>query len=258
MDRRRWPSFVADDVRAAFDSVPLARLMQVVQKHLPDDGLVAFLSHLVGQQGRGLRQGGALSPLLLNLYLHQVLDRKWVKAHPDRPLLRYADDPLVLCESEQGAREARGEMEALLKSAATPLKGEQEQAVKDARQGWDWLGLHFQLMDRGLEVTVAEAAWGSLRQQMEELHLQDDAALHAEEAIRGWVSYLAPSVTDIDVEEASGRVELTAGELDLTEGTDRDGFRKLWRRPACYPQADTQPDGLETCPLSGTGHWLDS
>ena len=46
------------------------------------------------------READPLSPLLLNLYLHHLLDVRWRTLHPDSPLLRYADDLLLLCRMQ--------------------------------------------------------------------------------------------------------------------------------------------------------------
>src|SRR5262249_46045260 len=103
--------WVAVDIKDAFGSVPLNRLLDVVGKYLPDGELVKFLKVVLGGSKRpGLRQGGALSPLMLNLYLHHLLDTRWRELHPELPLLRYADDLLIVCPSREQAHEAYDEL----------------------------------------------------------------------------------------------------------------------------------------------------
>src|SRR5262245_28500151 len=88
-------SWVAVDIKSAFNCVPLKRLLDIVGKPLPDEELVNFLKVILsGSKQPGLRQGGPLSPMLLNIYLHHLLDAPWRDLHPHLPLLRYADDVL--------------------------------------------------------------------------------------------------------------------------------------------------------------------
>jgi leucyl-tRNA synthetase len=94
--------------------VPQRRLLDVLTKHVPGDGMTRLLEAvIVTPQGRGVPQGGCLSPLLLNVYLHHHLDRVWLRRHPGKPLVRVADDLLVLCSSWQEAAGARAALESL-------------------------------------------------------------------------------------------------------------------------------------------------
>jgi acyl carrier protein phosphodiesterase len=68
----------------------------------------------------GLRQGGSLSPLLLDTYLDHFLDRRWRKRHPKIPLPRVADDLLVLSRTAKEAKKAHATLEALLRPAGMP------------------------------------------------------------------------------------------------------------------------------------------
>ena len=51
----------------------------------------------------GTPQGGVISPLLANLFLHVVFDKWMDKHHPEKPFERYADDIVVHCKSEKQA-----------------------------------------------------------------------------------------------------------------------------------------------------------
>jgi retron-type reverse transcriptase len=115
--------WVSADIRNAFPSVPLDRLAAVLRKYTPDDDWLAFLDAVVrSDKTPGLRQGGPLSPLLLNLYLHHTLDRVWRRRHPNIPLLRFADDILLLCRTTKRARTAYRELADLLQPAGFVLK----------------------------------------------------------------------------------------------------------------------------------------
>jgi integrase len=100
-NRMRW---VFEDAKDAFDNVPINRLLDIVRRRLPAaaDLWVLIERVLENDTGRGLRQGSPLAPLMLNLYLDHFLDRVWRRLLPDTPLLRSADDLLVLCRTEEG------------------------------------------------------------------------------------------------------------------------------------------------------------
>src|SRR5205823_8229903 len=155
--------WVAADIRDAFGSVPINRLLDIVRVYLPDDGLLCFLKAILGgAKNPGLRQGGPLSPLLLNLYLHHHLDRKWRRLHPDVPLLRYADDILLMCRTQAEARKAHDDLVELLLPAGMLVKGDRKSDVVTLTPERPalWLGFHFEKRGKkGLRVLVAEKSW---------------------------------------------------------------------------------------------------
>ena len=98
--------WVLEDVKDAFDNVPLGRLLDIVRKRLAAEDIVELIRVVAGSARRpgGSRQGSSLSPLLLNTYLDHLLDRPWAKRQPATPLIRVADDLLVLARDGDGAR----------------------------------------------------------------------------------------------------------------------------------------------------------
>ena len=63
--------WISEDLRDAFEHVPHARLMQVLSRMIPANDLCEFIGRLTRPSGgRGIRQGGPLSPALLNVFLH--------------------------------------------------------------------------------------------------------------------------------------------------------------------------------------------
>jgi retron-type reverse transcriptase len=126
-ERAVW---VSADIKSAFPSVPVGRLLGVFRKYLPDDKLISFIKPLTRPDKRlGLRQGSPLSPLLLNLYLHHVLDRRWRERHPKIPLLRFADDILLLCRTGRRAGDAYPPLRCEAQAAWVPVPALHRQAV---------------------------------------------------------------------------------------------------------------------------------
>ncbi len=104
----------------------------------------------------GTPQGGVISPLLANIYLH-VLDEAWVKRGHGR-LVRYADDGVVLCRSRAEAEVALELVRDVLDELGLELHAEKTRIVdlREGREGFDFLGCHFharvsgQMLERGI------------------------------------------------------------------------------------------------------------
>jgi group II intron reverse transcriptase/maturase len=117
---RLW--VVETDIANCFEAIPLDRLMQAVQERVCDQSVLKLLRVMLragvmqdGQVRRpvtGTPQGGGISPLMCNVYLHR-LDRVWdVREHG--VLVRYADDALVMCKSRAQAEAALARLRVLL------------------------------------------------------------------------------------------------------------------------------------------------
>jgi group II intron reverse transcriptase/maturase len=107
------------DIRGYFDAIPHAALREVLQQRVRDGVLLRligkWLNAGVQEEGRhwfpetGSPQGGVVSPILSNVYLHEVLDGWWVATvlpclHGRAHLLRYADDAVMVFQKEEDAR----------------------------------------------------------------------------------------------------------------------------------------------------------
>ena len=115
----------------------LKLVRQWLQAGVMEDGVV---SHPVA----GTPQGGVISPLLSNIYLH-VLDRVWAKhGRHLGELVRYADDFVVMCRTAQGCEEAQGRIEHVLTKLGLKLHPQKTRRVEltDGLEGFDFLGCH--------------------------------------------------------------------------------------------------------------------
>ncbi len=108
---RKYAWVIDMDIKSFFDEVDHELLMKAIDKHVPEKWVKMYILRwleapiqtkegLVNKNGRGTPQGGVISPLLANLFLHYVLD-KWIeKEYPTITFVRYADDVVVHCVSE--------------------------------------------------------------------------------------------------------------------------------------------------------------
>jgi hypothetical protein len=152
-------------------------------------------------KGKGLRQGGSLSPLLLNVYLDHFLDQPWKKQMPGCPLIRYADDLLILVQDEKQANEADQCLRQRLLAAGMPLKGNTKTSVHDLEttESVEWLGFRVRKEGTGVEVLPAERSWSGLRDSLEQGHAKPDSPIRAIETIEGWVGQMGPCRPFLDI-----------------------------------------------------------
>jgi retron-type reverse transcriptase len=227
----RWV-WITEDLRNAFDQVPQRRLLDVVRLHVPNERMLHLLERVVltGSK-RGLRQGGNLSPLLLNVYLDHLLDKKWFRQHPDIPLLRWADDLLVLCRNREEAQQAYQDLRLLLSPAGMMLKGTPEQAIHDLQDSGyaDWLGFRLSVGKHGLVINTTESAWDSLAEKLEQDQEKDCSPIRANQTIMGWVNQLGPCFDSTDLTQTYARIVTLAHNQAFDEVPSMEQVRRHWR-----------------------------
>jgi group II intron reverse transcriptase/maturase len=181
---RRW---VAEtDIASCFEAIPHDRLMQAVEERVCDRAVLALVRTLLragvmegGSLRRGVAgtpQGGVISPLLCNAYLHR-LDRGW-RAEEHGELVRYAGDVVVMCDTREQAETALARLTDLLAELGLEPKAARTRIVHlaEGNPGFDFLGFHHRLV-RGWTPKSAHltflARWPSRK-----------AAQHARDRIR--------------------------------------------------------------------------
>ena len=210
---QRW--VVETDIANCFEAIPHNRLMAAVEERIVDRHLLKLLRALlragVMEEGavrrsvRGTPQGGVISPLLCNVYLHR-LDRDW-QARGCGVLVRYADDLVVMCRTESEARRALAVLQATLSELGLELKQAKTRIVHLAEggEGFDFLGFHHRYVRgrtrRSRNITFL-ARWPSrqamqhARDRIRELTARERLLLPVEDVVqdvnsflRGWVGY---------------------------------------------------------------------
>jgi RNA-directed DNA polymerase len=181
---RRW--VVETDIADCFSAIPHDRLMQAIEERVCDRAVLALIRKLLRagvMEGGSLRrsasgtpQGGPLSPLLCNAYLHR-LDRAW-QTGEHGVLVRYVDDAVVMCDTRKQAEAALARLTGLLAGLGLEPKAAKTRIVHlaEGNPGFDFLGFHHRLV-RGRTPKSAHltflARWPSRK-----------AAQHARDRIR--------------------------------------------------------------------------
>ena len=147
---RRW--VVETDIANCFEAIPHDRLMAAIEERIVDRHVLKLLRAMlragVMQNGTLMRrdagtpQGGVISPVLANVYLHR-LDRGWERCGHG-VLVRYADDLVVMCRTRIEAEVALASLRSVLAELGLELKDSKTRIVhlREGGEGLDFLGFH--------------------------------------------------------------------------------------------------------------------
>lgn len=154
-DIRKWVTYGYDkvidlDLKSYFDTLDHELLMKLVRGRVRDPRVLRLIRRWlragVMHEGSleetlvGTPQGGVISPLLANIYLHP-LDVYWEREVKDTKMVRYADDLVVLCRW-RAAETYMPRLRAFLGRLRLTVNEEKTHIVA-AQEGFDFLGVHF-------------------------------------------------------------------------------------------------------------------
>jgi RNA-directed DNA polymerase len=176
-------SFVVDvDLKSYFDTISHELLLELVERRVGDVQVLrlirAWLKAGVMEEGkvthpdRGSPQGGVISPMLSNIFLHEV-DCQWCRsggvAVGNVRLVRYADDMVLLARTEQQAREAWEQLQAQFATLRLVVNQEKSRLTTLA-EGFAFLGFEFRKAPgRMLLMWPREKACRNIRQRIREV-----------------------------------------------------------------------------------------
>ena len=225
--QRCWESdWVLDlDIKGFFDNIDHELLMRAVKKHVEDKWMVLYIERWLKApvqevdgslmlRDKGTPQGGVISPLLANLYLHYTFDRWMQRACPGIAFERFADDIICHCRSEKQAKWLMSELRKRFTVCKLELHPEKTGIVycrdkarkgRYLRESFDFLGYTFRprrAKNRqgqifvGFMPGVSRKALKHIRQSIRRmgLHRRTDQSLQElaqilNPVLRGWLNY---------------------------------------------------------------------
>lgn len=163
------------DIEDFFGSIDHGRLMKLVARRISDKRVLKLLRQWlktgVLEDGKvrsavaGTPQGGVISPLLANIYLH-VLDETWSRKYAHLgTLVRYADDFVIMCRSRRARDEAERVVHRVFEYLGLRLHPDKTKRLNLAwgKEGFDFLGCH-------LRKQLSGAIWKKKRKRLYFLH----------------------------------------------------------------------------------------
>ena len=183
------------DIRDYFGCIDHHKLLQLVERRISDRRVLRLLRqwlHAGVMEGghvtatvAGTPQGGVISPLLANIYLH-VLDTVWTRRHAHLGVLvRYADDFVVMCDTKAACEQAEQRVRVIFARLGLELHPDKTRQVDLSRgcEGFDFLGCH-------LRKRMSGPRWEKRHQRV--YYLQRWPSPRAMQRIRQRVKTLTP------------------------------------------------------------------
>ena len=223
---RKYAWVIDMDISGFFDNLSHEKMLLAINRHVSERWLLSYCARWLKapiqgiekeleERDRGTPQGGVISPLLANLFLHYVFDRWFELNFPSLSFVRYADDIVVHCHNEEEAKHVLSLIKSRLSDCELSLNEEKSKIVfcKTANRvgsfknvKFDFLGFSFQPRTSankqtrelflGYDCAISRKSETSICKELRRsefhrwTHLDIHAiAKHFNPILRGWLNY---------------------------------------------------------------------
>jgi group II intron reverse transcriptase/maturase len=215
------------DIKGFFDNINHGMLLQILKHHTQEKFVLLYVERWlkagveqtdgsIAARTKGTPQGGVISPILANLYLHHAFDKWMAQEHPQCPFERYADDIVIHCSSKEEAelmlealRERMNKAELTLHPDKTKIvycKNYQRPGNHD-NESFTFLGYSFQPRTKPdkfgrkrtylvFSAAISQEAKTEIREEIRKMNLPNGTmellvwiARKLNARIRGWLNY---------------------------------------------------------------------
>ena len=207
------------DIKSFFDTIDHELLMKAVQHYCTDKWVLLYVRRwlaagIIEQDGcyverkNGTPQGGVISPLLANMFLHVAFDKWMEREHPRKPFERYADDIVVHCKTERQSIYLLKEITQRLTTCKLSVQKEKTRIVnlrgaseKKYKRSFDFLGFtiepHWFRTKRGCQLmprsVISKKSVSSVLEKFRSIHKKrqciEELARELNPIIRGVMNY---------------------------------------------------------------------
>lgn len=149
------------DIKGLFDNINHEKLMKAVERHVQENWILLYIKRWLAapikckngelkERTKGTPQGGVVSPLLSNLFLHYAIDMWMTKNHPNVPWARYADDGVMHCKTKEEATKLMNLLAERLKECNLEIHPDKTKIVycgnrqEETQAAFTFLGFTFQ------------------------------------------------------------------------------------------------------------------
>ena len=215
------------DIKGLFDNIDHELLMKAVRHHTDSQCILLYIERWIKaplelpdgttkSRDTGTPQGGVISPILSNLYLHYVFDVWMTKNHPESSWCRYADDGICHCKTKEQAEALLAELKQRFNECKLEIHPDKTKIVycndgnrKEVYSGnTSFVFLGYEFRARAAENKTAKVIFCSflpaispkakkaITQKIRELNVRNKSSLSLQQIatwlnpmIRGWINY---------------------------------------------------------------------
>jgi len=147
------------DIKALFDTIDHELLMRAVTKHTDSQWIILYITRWLSspfqtsegkiiERTAGTPQGGVISPVLANLFLHYAFDKWMERSNPQNPWARYADDGVIHCKTKEEAEKLLIQLKERFAECKLELHPDKTRIVycKDNKRTGDYQDIQFDFL----------------------------------------------------------------------------------------------------------------